>query len=48
MITRVEGKIGKKEADIATAKLRSYKSGADVFSQSEISSEMATLLRLLT
>jgi hypothetical protein len=48
MITRVEGKIGKKDADIATAKLRSYKSGADVFSQSEISSEMATLLRLLT
>jgi hypothetical protein len=48
MISRVEGKIGKEEADIATAKLRSYKSGADVFSQSEISSEMATLLRLLT
>lgn len=48
MITRVEGKIGKKDANIATAKLRSFKSGADVFSQSEISSEMATLLRLLT
>lgn len=48
MITRVESKIGKKDADVATAKLRSYKSGADLFSQSEISSEMATLLRLLT
>ena len=48
MISRVEQKIGKKDADIATAKLRSYKSGADVFSQSEVSSEMATLLRLLT
>lgn len=48
MISRVEQKIGKKDADIATAKLRSYKSGGDLFSQSEISSEMSTLLRLLT
>lgn len=48
MITRVEAKIGKKDADIATQKLRSYMSGGDVYSQSEISSEMATLLRLLT
>jgi hypothetical protein len=48
MITRVESKIGKKDADIATANLRSFKSGADVYSQSEISSQMTTLLRLLT
>ena len=48
MITRVESKIGKEDADIATANLRSFKSGADVYSQSEISSEMTTLLRLLT
>jgi hypothetical protein len=48
MVTRVEDKIGKKDADIATAELRSFKSGADVYSQSEISSKMATLLRLLT
>lgn len=48
MITRVESKIGKKDADIATANLRSFKAGADVYSQSEISSEMTTLLRLLT
>lgn len=48
MVSRVEKKIGKKDADIATANLRSFKSGADVYSQSEISSEMATLLRLLT
>jgi len=48
MVTRVEKKIGKKDADIATAELRSFKSGADVYSQSEISSHLATLLRLLT
>jgi hypothetical protein len=48
MITRVEGKIGKKDADIATQKLRSYMSGADVFNQGEVQSEMSKLLRLLT
>jgi hypothetical protein len=48
MITRVGAKIGKKDADVATANLRSFKSGGDLFSQSEISSQMATLLRLLT
>ena len=48
MITRVEDKIGKKDADVATAELRSFKSGGDLYSQSEISSHMATLLRLLT
>lgn len=48
MITRVEDKIGKKDADIATASLKSFMSGADVYSQAEIQSEMSTLLRLLT
>jgi len=48
MITRVEGKIGKEDADIATSELKSFMSGGDVYSQSEISSKMATLLRLLT
>lgn len=48
MISRVEDKIGKKDADIATAELRAFKAGADVYNQSEISSRMATLLRLLT
>lgn len=48
MITKVEAKIGKKDADIATESLRSYKSGGDVYSQSEVSSEMSKLLRLLT
>ena len=48
MITRVEAKIGKKDADVATQSLRSYMSGADVYSQSEVQSEMSKLLRLLT
>jgi len=48
MITRVEAKIGKKDADIATQSLRSYMSGADVYSQGEVQSEMSKLLRLLT
>ena len=48
MISRVEAKIGKKDAGAATAELKSYMSGADLYSQSEISSRMATLLRLLT
>jgi hypothetical protein len=48
MITRVESKIGKEDADIATAELKSYMSGADVYSQGEIQSQMSKLLRLLT
>lgn len=48
MIERVETKIGKEDADEATAGLRSYMSGGDLFSQSEVSSEMSKLLRLLT
>ena len=48
MITRVEAKIGKKDADIATKSLKSYMSGADVYSQGEVQSEMSKLLRLLT
>lgn len=48
MIAKVEAKIGKEDADIATESLRSYKSGGDVYSQSEVSSEMSKLLRLLT
>jgi hypothetical protein len=48
MITRVEAKIGKEDADIATQKLRSFMSGADVFNQGEVQSEMSKLLRLLT
>lgn len=48
MITRVEDKIGKEDADIATEGLRRFISGGDYYNQSEISSEMAKLLRLLT
>ena len=48
MITRVEGKIGKEDADIATKDLKGFKSGSDVYSQGEISSQMSKLLRLLT
>jgi hypothetical protein len=48
MITRVESKIGKKDADIATQELRSYMAGADVYSQGEVQSQMSKLLRLLT
>lgn len=48
MITRVEAKIGKEDADIATADLKSYMSGADYYNQGEIQSQMNKLLRLLT
>ena len=48
MIAKVEKKIGKEDASEATSKLKSFMSGADVFSQGEISSEMNKLLRLLT
>jgi len=48
MVAKVEAKIGKEDADIATEKLRQFKSGSDVFNQSNISSEMSKLLRLLT
>ena len=48
MIDRVEDKIGQEDADIATESLRTFMSGGDYYSQSEISSEMSKLLRLLT
>ena len=48
MIERVEDKIGKEDADIATENLRNFMSGGDYYNQSEISSEMSKLLRLLT
>lgn len=48
MITRVEAKIGKKDADVATEGLRSYMAGGDFFNQSQISSELSKMLRLLT
>lgn len=48
MMIRVEKKIGEKDAQEVTAKLKTYKSGSDLFSQGEVSSELSTLLRLLT
>jgi hypothetical protein len=48
MITRVEAKIGKDDAAVATKDLSTFMSGGDYYSQSEISSQMAKLLRLLT
>ena len=48
MIARVEDKIGQEDADIATEGLKKFISGSDLYSQSEISSQMAKLLRLLT
>ena len=48
MVKRVEDKIGKEDADEATKELKSFMSGGDYYNQSEISSQMAKLLRLLT
>lgn len=48
MIERVEDKIGQEDADIATKDLKSFMSGGDYYNQSEISSQMSKLLRLLT
>lgn len=48
MVKRVEKKIGKKDADIATKELQSFMSGSDLYSQADISSQMARMLRLLT
>jgi serine/threonine protein kinase len=48
MISRVEDKIGQEDADIATEVLRAFMTNDDFYSQSEISSQMAKLLRLLT
>lgn len=48
MITRVEDKIGQEDADVATADLKKFISGSELYNQSEISSQMAKLLRLLT
>jgi len=48
MIDRVVDKIGKEDAKEAIAGLESFMSGGDVLTQSEVSSEMSKLLRLLT
>jgi hypothetical protein len=48
MVTRVEEKIGKEDADPATQSIRNFKAGGDYYSQSDVSSQMSKLLRLLT
>jgi len=48
MIDRVEKKIGKDDAAEVTSGLKGFLSGSDVYSQSDISSQMAKMLRLLT
>lgn len=48
LVKRVHDKIGSADGQKATAKLRSFMSGGDMFSQSEISREMSRFLRLLT
>jgi hypothetical protein len=48
LVDRVHEKIGAKEGQIATQKLRSFMSGGDLFAQSDISREMSRFLRLLT
>ena len=48
LIDRVEQKIGKEDADEATAELRGFMSGSDVYNQSEVSAQLNKLLRLLT
>lgn len=47
-VERVEEKIGKKDAASAVAPLKAFMTGSDLFSQSDISKQMSTLLRLLT
>lgn len=48
MIDRVEEKIGKEDADIATQELKNFMAGGDYYNQSDISAQMSKLLRLLT
>jgi hypothetical protein len=48
MVNRVEDKIGKKDAAEATSEVKGFMSGSDLYSQSDISTQMAKMLRLLT
>ena len=48
LISKVEDKIGKDEADTKTEQLREFMTSKNYYSQSEISSQMAKLLRVLT
>ena len=48
MMKKVEAKIGKEDAAVANQPLKDFKSGLEVYNQSEISSQLSKLLRLLT
>jgi len=48
MIPRVEARIGDKDARSAIKPLQDFMSGGALYSQSQLSAEMNTLLRLLT
>lgn len=48
LLTKVEAKIGKEDADIATDELKGFMSGSDLFSQAEVSAQLNRMLRLLT
>jgi hypothetical protein len=48
MVSRVEEKLSKEDADKATESVKAFMSGNDLFSQADISSQMAKMLRLLT
>jgi hypothetical protein len=48
MVKRVEDKIGKEDAADATSEVKGFMSGSDLYSQADISTQMAKMLRLLT
>ena len=48
MIDRVNTHIGQKDGDVATKDIRDFMSGNVMFNQSQVSSEMSKLLRILT
>jgi hypothetical protein len=48
IIDRVEKKIGPKDGAVATKDLKNFMSGGEVYSQSQISSQLNRMLRLLT
>jgi hypothetical protein len=48
MVSRVEEKLGTEDAAKATESVKGFMSGSDLYSQSDISSQMAKMLRLLT
>jgi len=48
MIPRVEARVGHKDAESAVKPLQDFMSGGALFSESQLSAEMNTLLRLLT